>query len=132
MHFAFTEEQEELRSQAHGFLGEFSASEQVRKAMESEMGYDPELWGRISAELGWPSVRGNHEDYLLTFRRGEVPPDWLEADEGHLIVLYYKYLCALAPLAQVRLALASLAQVRARSLRSRKCVRARFARANNR
>ena len=56
MNFAFTEEQEELRSQAHGFLGEFSASEQVRKAMESEMGYDPELWGRISAELGWPSV----------------------------------------------------------------------------
>jgi alkylation response protein AidB-like acyl-CoA dehydrogenase len=56
MYFAFTEEQEELRSQAHGFLGEFSASEQVRKAMESEMGYDPELWGRISAELGWPSV----------------------------------------------------------------------------
>jgi alkylation response protein AidB-like acyl-CoA dehydrogenase len=56
MHFAFTEEQEELRSQAHGFLGEFSAPEQVRKAMESEMGYDPELWGRISTELGWPSV----------------------------------------------------------------------------
>ena len=32
-------------------------------------------------QLGWPSVRGNHEDYLLTFRRGEVPPGWLEADE---------------------------------------------------
>jgi alkylation response protein AidB-like acyl-CoA dehydrogenase len=56
MHFAFTEEQEELRSQAHGFLGEFSASEQVREAMESERGYDPELWARISSELGWPSV----------------------------------------------------------------------------
>ena len=56
MHFAFTEEQEELRSQAHGFLGEFSAPEQVREAMESEMGYDPDLWGRISAELGWTSV----------------------------------------------------------------------------
>ncbi|MHC4933578.1 MAG: acyl-CoA dehydrogenase family protein, partial [Planctomycetota bacterium] len=56
MHFAFTEEQEELRSQARGFLGEFSSSEQVRKAMESELGYDPELWGRISSELGWPSV----------------------------------------------------------------------------
>jgi alkylation response protein AidB-like acyl-CoA dehydrogenase len=24
--------------------------------MESEMGYDPDLWGRISAELGWTSV----------------------------------------------------------------------------
>jgi len=56
MHFGFTEEQEELRSQARGFLGEFSAPAQVREAMESEMGYDPELWGRISAELGWPSV----------------------------------------------------------------------------
>lgn len=32
-------------------------------------------------EFDWPSVRGNHEDYLLTFRRGEVPADWLEADE---------------------------------------------------
>ena len=31
--------------------------------------------------LAWPSVRGNHEDYLLTFRRGDVPSDWLEADE---------------------------------------------------
>jgi len=56
MHFAFTEEQEELRSQAHGFLAEFSSPGQVRQAMGSEMGYDPELWGRISAELGWTSV----------------------------------------------------------------------------
>lgn len=56
MHFAFTEEQEELRSQARGFLAEFSSSEQVRKAMASETGYDPELWGRISAELGWTAV----------------------------------------------------------------------------
>lgn len=26
--------------------------------------------------LGWPCVRGNHEDYLLGFRRGEVPDEW--------------------------------------------------------
>jgi predicted phosphodiesterase len=32
-------------------------------------------------QLGWQSVRGNHEDYLLTFRAGEVPPGWLEAEE---------------------------------------------------
>jgi len=32
-------------------------------------------------ELDWPSVKGNHEDYLLTFRRGEIPSDWLEADQ---------------------------------------------------
>lgn len=28
-------------------------------------------------ELGWRSIRGNHEDYLLDFRAGRVPADWL-------------------------------------------------------
>jgi len=56
MDFAFTEEQEELRESARGFLAEFSGSEQVRHAAESELGYDPELWGQLGAELGWTSV----------------------------------------------------------------------------
>jgi len=56
MDFAFTEEQEELRESARGFLAEYSGSEQVRHAAESELGYDPELWGQLGAELGWTSV----------------------------------------------------------------------------
>ena len=56
MDFAFTEEQEELRENARGFLEEFSGSEQVRRAAESELGYDPELWKQLGAELGWTSV----------------------------------------------------------------------------
>ena len=36
---------------------------------------------RRIADLGWPSVRGNHEDYLLDFRRQKVPVEWFEADE---------------------------------------------------
>jgi len=32
-------------------------------------------------ERGWPSVRGNHEDYLLAFRRGRVDPDWLVSEQ---------------------------------------------------
>ncbi len=32
-------------------------------------------------ELGLPAIGGNHEDYLLDFRRGEVPDEWLEAEE---------------------------------------------------
>jgi predicted phosphodiesterase len=31
-------------------------------------------------DLGWNSIRGNHEDYLLQFRRRDVPDDWLVAD----------------------------------------------------
>jgi putative phosphoesterase len=33
------------------------------------------------AELGWRGVRGNHEDYLLSFRRQRVPKKWLHTDE---------------------------------------------------
>ena len=31
--------------------------------------------------LGWPCIRGNHEDYLLSFCRGDVPAAWLTTDE---------------------------------------------------
>jgi predicted phosphodiesterase len=30
----------------------------------------------IARERGWRSIRGNHEDYLLQFRRGEIPAEW--------------------------------------------------------
>lgn len=29
----------------------------------------------------WPSVRGNHEEYLTSFRRREVPSHWLTSDD---------------------------------------------------
>ena len=56
MDFQFSEEQEELRLIARSFLEDHSSSEQVRKAMQSELGYDPEVWRQVGAELGWTSV----------------------------------------------------------------------------
>ena len=56
MHFAFTEEQEELRTMARSFLEDHSSGEQVRKAMETELGYEPDVWKLIGTELGWPAV----------------------------------------------------------------------------
>ncbi len=56
MNFAFTEEQEELRSAARAFLADHSSPQQVRQAMESKLGYDAEVWKRIAAELGWTAV----------------------------------------------------------------------------
>jgi alkylation response protein AidB-like acyl-CoA dehydrogenase len=56
VNFAFTEEQEELRATARAFLAEHGGPEQVRAAMESELGHDPALWKRIGAELGWTAV----------------------------------------------------------------------------
>jgi len=56
MDFAFDEEQEELRASARAFLADHSGSEQVRAAMESESGHDPQVWKQISMELGWAAV----------------------------------------------------------------------------
>lgn len=56
MNFAFTEEQEELKKGARQFLENYSASEAVRTLMETDTGYDPQVWSRIGTELGWPSL----------------------------------------------------------------------------
>ena len=56
MDFAFDDEPEELRATARGFLAQQADSEALRRAMESELGYDPALWKQIGAELGWTAV----------------------------------------------------------------------------
>ncbi|MFQ5513927.1 MAG: acyl-CoA dehydrogenase family protein [Myxococcota bacterium] len=56
MDFTFTDEQQALRETARAFLAEHSSSEQVRKAMESELGYSPDLWRRIGSDLGWTAL----------------------------------------------------------------------------
>ena len=56
MHFAFNEEQEELRSMARAFLQEHSSGDAVRAAMETELGYDEKVWQQIASELGWTAL----------------------------------------------------------------------------
>ncbi len=56
MDFRFSEEQQELGAIARSFLEEASGPEQIRSAMESKLGYDPEVWTQIGTELGWACV----------------------------------------------------------------------------
>ena len=56
MDFAFTEEQEMIRDTAAAFLAEVSDSAAVRRAMGTEQGYEPELWGRICSEMYWQAI----------------------------------------------------------------------------
>jgi alkylation response protein AidB-like acyl-CoA dehydrogenase len=50
--FAFTEEQQELRSTAARFLDEKSSSAIVRELMETDTGFDEGTWKQM-ADLGW-------------------------------------------------------------------------------
>ncbi len=54
--FSFTEEQEEFRSQLRRFLAEKSPTTEVRRLMETDAGWERELWGQLSNDLGLPAI----------------------------------------------------------------------------
>ena len=61
MDFAFSEEQEMLRSSTRSFLAKSVPSSFVRKQMETEHAYDPDLWKKM-ADQGWTAL-GIPEEY---------------------------------------------------------------------
>jgi len=62
MSFSFTNEQVEFRSVLRRFLTDKSPTSEVRRLMETDAGYDPEIWRQLSQDLG---LTGIHipEDY---------------------------------------------------------------------
>lgn len=52
MDFSFTEEQDMLRISARDFLAKECPKARVRELSEDEIGYDPQVWHRMT-ELGW-------------------------------------------------------------------------------
>jgi alkylation response protein AidB-like acyl-CoA dehydrogenase len=55
MNFAFSEEQEEFRRQVRKWLEQNGASPIVRQLMETDIGFDRELW-KETADLGWQAM----------------------------------------------------------------------------
>lgn len=55
MNFAFSEEQEMLRETARRYLDDKAPSEVVRRLMDSETGFDEELWSGIATQ-GWQAM----------------------------------------------------------------------------
>jgi alkylation response protein AidB-like acyl-CoA dehydrogenase len=56
MNFAFSEEQEELRSSVHRFLEDKSPMTEVRRLMETTEGYDPAVWKQMGEQLGLQAI----------------------------------------------------------------------------
>jgi alkylation response protein AidB-like acyl-CoA dehydrogenase len=52
MTFAFTEEQQELRRGLRRFFEDKSSSQQVRRLMETDEGYDRAVWSQMAQQLG--------------------------------------------------------------------------------
>jgi alkylation response protein AidB-like acyl-CoA dehydrogenase len=56
MNFAFSEEQDELRSAVRRFLEDKSPETEVRRLMETTEGYDTAVWSRMADQLGLQSL----------------------------------------------------------------------------
>ncbi|MBK7249720.1 MAG: acyl-CoA/acyl-ACP dehydrogenase [Gammaproteobacteria bacterium] len=56
MQFAFTEEQDLIREAAQTFFREHGASQRVRAAMETPLGYDEGSWATMVREMGWAGI----------------------------------------------------------------------------
>ena len=56
MNFAFSEEQDQLRDVVRRFVEEKSSEEEVRRLMDTEVGYDPNVWAQMANELGLQSL----------------------------------------------------------------------------
>lgn len=56
MKFSFTDEQNEFRTVVRRFLEDTSPPSAVRKMMETEKGYDPQVWQQLSQDLGLTAV----------------------------------------------------------------------------
>jgi alkylation response protein AidB-like acyl-CoA dehydrogenase len=54
--FAFTNEQEQFRSEIRRFLNDNSPTTEVRRLMETEEGYDPRVWRQMSEVLALPGI----------------------------------------------------------------------------
>ena len=56
MIFAFSDEQEELRTAVRRFLAEKSPESEVRRLMDTADGYDPAVWSQMADQLGLQSL----------------------------------------------------------------------------
>ncbi|MFQ5558162.1 MAG: acyl-CoA dehydrogenase family protein [Acidimicrobiales bacterium] len=52
MNFAFSEEQEQLREFVRSFLEDKSPETAVREQMDTERGYDPDVWSQMAEQMG--------------------------------------------------------------------------------
>ncbi len=57
MKFSFSPEQEAFRSNLRRFLAERSPTKEVRRSMETDVGWERDSWRRINGELGLTAVR---------------------------------------------------------------------------
>jgi alkylation response protein AidB-like acyl-CoA dehydrogenase len=93
MKFSLTDEQDALRDMARRFLSDNSASEQVRAAMDTELGWDPAVWTQLSQELGWTALTIPEEHGGFGFGAADLVPLMEEMGRSLLCSPFFSSIC---------------------------------------
>ncbi len=56
MNFAFSDEQEQLREFVRSFLDDKASEAAVREQMDTERGYDPDVWNQMAEQMGLQAI----------------------------------------------------------------------------
>jgi len=56
VNFAFSDEQEQLREFVRSFLDDKSSEASVREQMDTEQGYDPNVWSQMADQMGLQAI----------------------------------------------------------------------------
>jgi alkylation response protein AidB-like acyl-CoA dehydrogenase len=93
MKFALTEEQDALRDMARRFLADHSSSEQVRAAMETDLGWSPDVWTQLSQDLGWTALTIPEQYGGFGFSATDLVPLMEEMGRSLLCSPFFSSIC---------------------------------------
>ena len=93
MKFALTEEQDALRDMARRFLADHSSSEQVRAAMETDLGWSPDVWTQLSQDLGWTALTIPEQHGGFGFSATDLVPLMEEMGRSLLCSPFFSSIC---------------------------------------
>ena len=100
MNLAFTEDQHMIRDAAESFLADVSDSAAVRRAMETELGYDEAVWQRLATELGWCGIAIPEAQGGLGLGAVELALIQEQAGRRQLCAPFFSTVCMAATLVQ--------------------------------
>ena len=89
MKFSFSDEQEAFRDTLRRFLEDKSPTSEVRRLMETETGYDPDVWKRLSQDLGLTGIHVPEAYGGVGFGIGELAIAVEEAGRALLCAPYF-------------------------------------------
>ncbi len=93
MRFAFNDEQRALQESARKFLESASSVERVLTLMDTDTGFDPNVWQQLGGELGWTALTIPEAFGGLGLSHADLTPLMEEMGRSLLCAPFFSTVC---------------------------------------